>query len=177
VQWPETGRTPRASRMRPASRPAGCGPTCLRSRRSSRRLTQGLPRWVRRLRPNRPPLPPKALQRPAPAAGRAGLPSGTGAPGGASRVPAGPSSDLPLSHGLHPPCPIMRIIRLRPGRPFPWPTALHNRGLCKLGAGPLVSRIVVPTSTRSRPRRQRLSPRKPRREIGPPAGCARFRPC
>jgi hypothetical protein len=35
-----------------------------------------------------------------------------------------------------PPCPIIAIIRLRPGRPFPWPTALHNRGLCKLGAGP-----------------------------------------
>jgi len=25
-----------------------------------------------------------------------------------------------------PPCPIIAIIRLRPGRPFPWPSALHN---------------------------------------------------
>ena len=77
-----------------------------------------------------------------------------------------------------PPCPIMRLIRLRPGRPFPWPTALHNRTLCKLGAGPRAHGSVVPTSARScSDGGSGYALATPRREIGPPAGQSCLRRC
>ena len=85
---------------------------------------------------DRPPLPPEVVEGPpqlreGPASLRAR----------AHRVGQAVCQRAPprTSHchtACTPPCPIIAIIRLRPGRPFPWPTALHNRGLCKLGAGP-----------------------------------------
>ena len=85
---------------------------------------------------DRPPLPPGAMEGPPQLReGPASLWARAHRAGQAvcQRVP-------PRTSHCHtactPPCPIIAIIRLRPGRPFPWPTALHNRGLCKLGAGP-----------------------------------------
>jgi len=66
-----------------------------------------------------------------------------------------------------PPCPIIAIIRLRPGRPFPW-ASLYIIVIMQTGAGP--SCPEAPWNPYRPGRRQRLRPAHPHRGIGPPAG-------
>jgi hypothetical protein len=156
----------------PASRPSGCGrrpasapavsSRCLTSWRFCA-STPVIPR-------DRPPLPPEVVQGPPQLReGPSSLRARAHRAGQAvcQRVP-------PRTSHCHtactPPCPIIAIIRLRPGRPFPWPTALHNRGLCKLGRAHRAHEDGADFNALVLRRRQRLRPSNPHRGIGPPAG-------